>query len=304
MTQWLKQSTAATIKAGPFVDDTDGKTAETGLSIAQADIRLSKNGGAFAQSNNSAGGTHDENGYYGIPLDTTDTGTLGRLKLAILKTGALPVFQDFMVVASQVWDSLFGADRLQVDVQEAASSLTPPTAAANADAVWDEALSGHTTSGTAGDTLSDIRTSLDVVDVTVVSTADGDTINLVRGDTASIDIDDLGNLTGYVSLDFTVKQTTDDTDDAAILRVRKNASGLNDGLLRLNGAAGTAAQGSITIDDLAGGDITIAVSAAAMVSVVPITGMVYDVQLITASSVRSLSKGQLNVTPDVLKAVS
>ena len=53
----LKQSTAATIKFGPFVDDTDGKTAETGLTIAQADIRLSKNGGDFAQTNNSEGAT-------------------------------------------------------------------------------------------------------------------------------------------------------------------------------------------------------------------------------------------------------
>ena len=53
----LKQSTAATIKLGPFVDDGDGKTAETGLTISQADIRLSKAGGDFAQTNNSAGAT-------------------------------------------------------------------------------------------------------------------------------------------------------------------------------------------------------------------------------------------------------
>lgn len=55
----LKQSTAATIKLGAFVDDTDGKTAETALTIGQADIRLSKNGGDIAQSHNTAGATHD-----------------------------------------------------------------------------------------------------------------------------------------------------------------------------------------------------------------------------------------------------
>jgi len=38
---FLKQSTAVTVKIGPFLDDTDGKTAETGLTIAQADVRLS-----------------------------------------------------------------------------------------------------------------------------------------------------------------------------------------------------------------------------------------------------------------------
>jgi len=117
MSQILKQSTAATVKLGPFVDDTDGKTAETGLTLAQADIRLSKNGGDIAQSNNSAGATHDELGYYDVPLDTTDTGTLGRLKVAVSKSGALPVWQEFMVVPANVYDSLVsGSDYLQADI--------------------------------------------------------------------------------------------------------------------------------------------------------------------------------------------
>ena len=41
---YLKQSTAVDVILGPFVDEDDGKTAETGLTIAQADVRLSKNG--------------------------------------------------------------------------------------------------------------------------------------------------------------------------------------------------------------------------------------------------------------------
>lgn len=76
----LKQSTAFTWKAGPFIDDTDGKSAKTALTIAQADIRISKNGGDYAQTHNTAGATHDEYGEYDIPLDTTDTGTLGKLR--------------------------------------------------------------------------------------------------------------------------------------------------------------------------------------------------------------------------------
>jgi len=130
MTQWLKQSTAATVCMGPFVDDTDGKTAETGLTIAQADIRLTKNGGDIAQTHNAAGATHDELGMYSVPLDDTDTATLGRLKVVIYKTGALPVWQDFMVVPANVWDSMFGADYLQVDVTQLLGTawLTPGTA--------------------------------------------------------------------------------------------------------------------------------------------------------------------------------
>jgi len=114
----IKQSTAVTKKMGPFVDDSDGKTAETGLTISQADIRLSKNGGAFAQTNNAAGATHDEKGYYGVPLDTTDTGTLGSLRVAISESGALPVWADFMVVTANVYDTLFSTDILQSDLTQ------------------------------------------------------------------------------------------------------------------------------------------------------------------------------------------
>ena len=45
---YLKQSTAATLALGPFVDATDGVTAETGLTISQADVRLSKNGASLS----------------------------------------------------------------------------------------------------------------------------------------------------------------------------------------------------------------------------------------------------------------
>ncbi len=105
---YLKQSTAATIKLGPFVDDTDGKTAETGLTISQADVRLSKAGGAFAQKNDATGATHDENGYYGVPLDATDTGTVGRLDIGIAISGALPVWASFFVVPAAVFNALTG----------------------------------------------------------------------------------------------------------------------------------------------------------------------------------------------------
>ena len=130
----LKQSTAATIKLGPFVDDTDGKTAETALTIGQADIRLSKNGGDIAQSNNTAGATHDELGYYDIPLDTTDTGTLGRLRVLVSKAGALPVWQDFLIVTANVFDTFCSTGSLNVNA--VSLSIDAITAASvKADAV-------------------------------------------------------------------------------------------------------------------------------------------------------------------------
>ncbi len=151
---WLKQSTAITVKLGPFVDETDGKTAETGLTIGQADVRLSKNGGDLAQKSSATACTHDEIGVYDCPLDTTDTGTLGRLDLFVHESGALPVFATFMVVPANVWDALFGADRLQVHADEitaglitsasfAAGAITAAavaTGAIDADAIADGAI--------------------------------------------------------------------------------------------------------------------------------------------------------------------
>ena len=131
---FLKQSTSATIILGPFVDSVDGVTAETGLTIAQADVRLSKNGGAFAQKNDSNAATHMENGYYACALNTTDTNTLGRLRVAVSESGALPVWRDFLIMPANVWDSLLGADRLQVHVDELTAGIITAAALA-ADAI-------------------------------------------------------------------------------------------------------------------------------------------------------------------------
>lgn len=104
----LKQSTAVDIALGPFLDDTDGKTAETALTITQPDIRLKKNGGAWAQKNAAQTLSHEEAGWYEVSLDATDTNTLGVLVVAVHETGALPVWEKFMVVPANVYDSLIG----------------------------------------------------------------------------------------------------------------------------------------------------------------------------------------------------
>lgn len=153
---FLKQSTAVTVKIGPFVDQGDGFTPETSLTISQADIRLTKNGGDFAQTNNAAGATHDESGYYDIPLDTTDTNTLGTLRVAVSESGALPVWQDFMVVPANVWDSLFGADRLQVHAAEISNDLI--TSDALAASAVSEIQSGLATSSALATAQSDLDT--------------------------------------------------------------------------------------------------------------------------------------------------
>lgn len=140
--QILRQSTAKTVVLGPFVDATDGVTAETALTIAQADIRLSKNGGAFAQTNNAAGATAMENGYYSVPLDTTDTGTVGTLTVAVSESGALPVWREFQIVEEAVFDAFYAASAgMAVTLATGAITATViATGAIDADAIADNAI--------------------------------------------------------------------------------------------------------------------------------------------------------------------
>jgi len=105
---FLKQSTAYTFRMGPFLDETDGKTVEDGLTISQADVRLSKGGGNFAQKNESTSASHDEIGYYIVLLDATDTATVGELLVAVHESGALPVFKTFQVVEEAIYDAIYG----------------------------------------------------------------------------------------------------------------------------------------------------------------------------------------------------
>lgn len=194
---YLKQSTAVTLKLGPFVDSSDGNTEETALTINAADVKISKNGGAFASKNDSNAASHDANGWYAVNLDATDTNTAGILTVYIHVSGALPVWREYVVVPANVYDSLFSTDKLQVDVTQVAgnsvsgvndfkadvsnldvavSTRSSHSAADVADAVWDEAIADHTTVGTFGaknqkvvpsETIDDYKADVSNLDVAV-----------------------------------------------------------------------------------------------------------------------------------------
>lgn len=99
----LRQATASqAVQVGPFVD-TAGAVVP-GLTIANTDVRLSKNGAA-AVTKNSGGCTYDINGMYLCTFDATDSNTAGRLQVSIVETGALPVYHEFQVTAPAVYDA-------------------------------------------------------------------------------------------------------------------------------------------------------------------------------------------------------
>jgi hypothetical protein len=116
---YLKQSTTFNIKLGPFVDQADGVTPETGLAGSMT-VKLSKGAGTLAARNSATAIAHDADGYYTVELNTTDTSTTGRLQVSVVSAAShLPVLQNYTVLPANVFDSLInGGDLLQVDLQE------------------------------------------------------------------------------------------------------------------------------------------------------------------------------------------
>lgn len=129
----LRQGTAATIKLGPFMNEDDGKTPETGLTISQADVRLSKAGGDFAQKNESSACTHDELSFYDCDLDATDTDTTGILTVVVLEAGALIVRQEYTVLSASQYDEKYASKNALViargTMQSGSTSATAVLAA-------------------------------------------------------------------------------------------------------------------------------------------------------------------------------
>ena len=139
---FLRQSTASQeIILGPFLDDTDGKTAETGLTIANTDIKLWKSGGTTESDKNSGGATHIAGGRYYAVLDDTDTNTVGMLEVAVSVSGALPVRRQFYILEEAVYDQLFAGS--------AAGYQVP---------IWSSSSATVNLSGTTIKTATDVET--------------------------------------------------------------------------------------------------------------------------------------------------
>lgn len=149
----LKQSTASQeITLGVFVDETDGFTPENGLTIANTDIKLWKNGTTVLANKNSGGGTFISGGTYYATLDATDTDTLGPMIIYCQPTGARPIRLECVVYPANVFDSLFlGTDKLQADTVELDSSTA---AAARAKNLYNNAIAASTVAGSPAPTTT------------------------------------------------------------------------------------------------------------------------------------------------------
>lgn len=147
MARFLRASTSATVRMGPFVSPSDGVTPYTST---PGTVYLSKAGGAFAARNDATSITHDRDGYHVVTLNATDTGTVGRLRAEVAGSSSnyLPVWEDFVVLDTSVYDVLFGTAPILTTTTDLSGAQVPSSAGAALKAAYsnlDAAISTRST---------------------------------------------------------------------------------------------------------------------------------------------------------------
>lgn len=128
----------------------------------------------------------------------------------------------------------------------------------------------------------------------------GSVITIHRGDNLSASLTGLGNIAARTKLWFTVKTSLDDADTVSIIQIEETL-----GLVYLNAAAaGVPANGDITIDNAALGNITITLDEVETAKLAYSDNLYYDVQMLTATGVTTLTNGQCDITRDVTRATA
>lgn len=210
-----------------------------------------------------------------------------------------------------------------------------PSAGDVADAVWDEALSGHTDTGSAGAALSSAGVLGDPWSVDLPGAYDSPEAGYIIGRLAAIDTSAVSvtsnSIAGHLTLVcartfeasvtgltipaawetaiWTLKWNRDQVDTASIvqLRVSNPADVVNDGLLRLNGATLvapiTAADGSLTVDQ-AGGAVAIWLSDELTAQLRQAVGLGWDVKFIDEEGDSSGTRGTADVSLTETRALA
>lgn len=264
----LKQSTSVTLRFGPFVDATDGITAETGLTVT---VRLSKNGAAFAARNDATALAHDENGYYSLVLNTTDTGTAGPLIIAATDSANyVPVFQTYSVITTNVYDAWIAGtgNGVRSDVQVIAAGAITSSQAPNLDAAITSRLA-PTTAGRTLDVTTTGEAGIDWANVGAPTT----TLNLSGTTIATSQV--VASVTGAVgSVTGAVGSVT-----GAVGSVTGNVGG------NVTGSVGSVATGGITTASFAAGAVNAAAIGADAITAAKIANGAIDAATFAAGAI-------------------
>jgi hypothetical protein len=174
MARYLKQSTNVHVIVGPFVDETDGVTPITSVTLGDITagriIGVTNTAITLAASGNNQF-THVVNGMWELDLTATDTGTLGHLRIHFTDIDSfLPVWADFTVLPANVYDALVAdTDKLDASVVEWLGTAVTAATAGRPD-VNMAAISDGTTE--ADSLQAAVNTADNLVDCNMVQISD------------------------------------------------------------------------------------------------------------------------------------
>lgn len=214
---------------------------------------------------------------------------------------------------------------------KAVTDAVTPSAATIADAVWDEATADHAGAGSYGAwvaglvaaitaALTAASTYLAAIAAAVwayatrtltstaastVSAISGSTLTITAGATYSATLSGLTIPADWLTMWFTLKSDEAQTDAQALVQIVESNPGVGtDGLKCLNGAAGTAGNGSLTVDQ-AGGSVAIALAAAATVQLDRASALGYDLKVLSGTdTVTLLTSGTASVQLTETKSIA
>lgn len=129
----FRQSTAATMRVGPFMDATNGVTPETGVTLSGADqAELLKHSGSTVDISGATwAAITGVGGWYDLSLTTSHTDTLGNLTVVVQdESVSTPVHVRAVVISQAEWDRKYGTAVQAVNVSQwgGTNIATPATA--------------------------------------------------------------------------------------------------------------------------------------------------------------------------------
>lgn len=239
--QEVRQSASIGLIIGPFVDATDGKTPETGVDVATADIAtIYKHNVSASIALATSTFTHVAQGMYLLYASTSLFDTLGQATIVIEDSSVcLPVWKDLMVVGKPYYDMKYGTGGLTIASVSNSVRLYDTTIASVSNSVrlYDAALTIASVSNSVrlyDSTIASVSNSVRVYDnnLTIASVSnsvhifDGTTIASVSGSVivrqmtaaALADFFDTDSGTNYAAAvaGSVVKETADNAGGSAL----------------------------------------------------------------------------------------
>lgn len=140
-----------------MVDATDGFTEETGITFAVGDVKISKNGGAFANTTNLPTEVSGGFGSYVLTLGSTEVDTAGVVEIRATKAGSRNFYAFVNIVGFDILSGFATIGNVDGDVGgDVVGSIGSLAGVAQdqiGDACWDENADAHSVVDSFGERL-------------------------------------------------------------------------------------------------------------------------------------------------------